>query len=145
MSHVRTQIRDALVTAVTGLATTGAHVHAAYMNPTEVLPCLLVRLEGREDHAGQDISQTVERDLTAVITGYCKAVGDVDATLNQIALEVETALAAVPTLGGKCTGAWVTGLEAGIDATSLEKAAGRIDLTVHVKYFTLAGSPGAIA
>lgn len=145
MSHLRTQIRDAIATAVTGLATTGSRVHKSYANPfgDSDLPALLVKLEGREDHQGFDISTAIERDLTAVITGYAKSSGDVDAILNQIALEVETALAAAPTLAGKCSAAWVTGLEAGID-TSLEKPAGRIDITLRVKYFTTAGSPGTL-
>ena len=44
MSHLRTQIRDAVATAVTGLTTTGANVfkHRTYDVPQSALPCLLV-------------------------------------------------------------------------------------------------------
>ena len=36
MAHARTQIRNAVVAALTGLATTGARVHASRMRPTEL-------------------------------------------------------------------------------------------------------------
>lgn len=144
-THLRTQIRDAVSTAVTGLTTTGSRVHKSYMAPvdSDALPCLLVNLSGGENISGADVGGAQERDIDVTVSGFAKAVGDVDAILNQIAIEVETALAAVPTLSGKCTRLWLERIESDID-TSLERPAGRIDLGYRAKYFTAAGAPGTL-
>lgn len=145
VTHLRTQIRDAVATAVTGLATTGSRVHKAHMRPVgdNDLPCLFVHLEGREDSGIIDLTGRQQREADVIVAGLAKTVGDVDAALNQLALEVETALAAVPTLGGICRRVWLERIESGIDL-SLEKPAGRIELGYRVQYFTNAGAPGTL-
>ena len=142
MTHLRTDIRNNVVTTVTGLATTGARVFKGYAAPTDQLPCLLVTLEGRED-VFEGAARDQERDLTVVISGFVKQTGDVDAVLDQIANEIETALAANPTLGGKCSASWLQSIDTGVD-TSLDKPCGRVDLSYRAKYFTHAGSPGTL-
>lgn len=143
--HLRTQIRDALTTAVTGLATTAGRVHKSYTPPLDAadLPCLCIRTDGAEQIDGATVGVSQERALPITVSGYVKAAGDIDATLNQIALEVETALAAVPTLSGKCTRIELSGIDSGIDQ-SLEKPVGRVDINYRITYFTAAGAPGTL-
>lgn len=144
MSHLRTHIRDAVVTRVTGLASTGLRVFKSFVAPQADVPFLLVTLDGREDVL-MDATSMQERDLTFTVSGFVKKNGDVDADLDQIAFEVEGALAIDPTFGGHCTASWLEAIDSGIDAASLEQPAGRIDLRYRAKYFTHAGSPGTLS
>lgn len=43
-THLRTSLRDAMATAVTGLTSTGSRVHKSRLYPVaaDALPCLLV-------------------------------------------------------------------------------------------------------
>lgn len=141
--HARTAIRDAVAALVTGLASTGTRVHKSYAYPKgkSALPCLLVRVADERIESGT-ISNGQDRTLDVVVTGMVLDKDDVDAQLNQIALEVEEALrAADQTLGGKVADLWLTSIQSDLD-TSLQEPCGRIDLTYQVIYFTTAGSPG---
>lgn len=141
--HARTAIRNAITTLVTGLASTGSRVHKSYTYPKGkgALPCLLVRV-GDEQVSPGSIDRAQERTLDIVVTGMVLDKDDLDAQLNQIALEVETALrAADPTLGGKVIDFWLDSVRADLDL-SLQEPCGRIDLTYQATYFTTAGTPG---
>jgi hypothetical protein len=144
--HARTAIRDAIATLVTGLASTGSRVHKAYTYPKgkSALPCLLVRV-GDEQVAPGTIDRAQERTLDIVITGMVLDRDDIDAQLNQIALEVETAIrAADPSLGGKVLDLWLESVRSDLDI-SLQEPCGRIDLIYQATYFTTAGVPGVIS
>lgn len=141
--HARTAIRDAVAAIVTGLSTTGSRVHKAYAYPKSEseLPCLMVRIGDERIEAGT-VGQGQDRTLDIIVSGLVQEKGDLDATLNQIGLEVEQALiAASPTLGGLVADVWLTGIQSDLD-TSLQKPCGRIDLTFQAIYFTTAGDPG---
>lgn len=103
MPHGRKQIRDALITQLTGLATTGARVYADRVEglPQAELPALIVRTVGEERDTARDTFHGTEipRRLSIGIAARILTGGD-DA-LDQIALEVETALESNPTLSGK--------------------------------------------
>ena len=135
MSHVRAQLRAVAAARVTGLATTGSRVHQTRMPPQHAgdLPCLLV-FAGDETIISGAASGLQDRELQIVIRGMAMANANLDATLDQIALEVETAMAAV----GNFT---LSRVETDID-DSLEKPAGMISLTYQTLYFTQAGNPG---
>lgn len=143
-THVRRQLREAAAAALTGLTTTGAHVFQSRMRPQEDagLPCLLVETND-EDIAAASVGAQQERDLTLLVRGIAKAAADLDDTLDAIALEVETALAAVPTLGNKAAGMQLRGIKVDFD-DSTNKPVGQITLDYRLTYFVLSGSPGSV-
>lgn len=137
MSHVRTQIRTALVATLAGLATTGNRVHASRMRPQspEQMPCLLITAgDERIESAAQGFGP-LDRQLTVHVRGFAFGVL-ADNTLDQIALEVETALAG--------SAYALQGIEVDFD-DDLDKPVGSITLTYQIPYFTQAGNPGVSA
>lgn len=137
MPHVRTQIRNQVAGLVTGLATTGSRVFKSRMRPQDEakLPCLLV-VTNDEEVAGGTIGGGLDRQLQVVVHGIAAGAIGLDDTLDQIALEVETALAN--------TQLSLRRVEIGFD-DSLEKPVGEISLTFEILYFTSAGNPGVSA
>lgn len=135
MSHARQQIREACAALVTGLATTGSRVFQSRMAPQDSLPCLLVTTND-EDIAEGAFDAQYERNLSVSVVGLAKAGATLDDTLDQIALEVETAMVANRRF-------ILSGIEVDFDE-GLEKPAGRIVLTYRARYFTDAGAPGII-
>lgn len=136
-THVRTQLRSAVATLVTGLATTGPRVFQTRMPPQRLidLPCLLVYAGDETVERGGGTLQ--DRALEIIVRGVAVANTGLDATLDQIALEVETALAA----DGRLT---LKSIETDLDE-ALEKPAGVIAMTYTTPYFTHAGNPGVSA
>ena len=105
MSHARTQIRAALVSRLTGLATTGANVfaHRYHDFADSELPGLRVF---PEDEAVLDpfAIHRSARQVTLTVECCTKHLTTVENSLDQIALEVETAVATDQTLGNLVRG-----------------------------------------
>ena len=148
MSHARKQIRDAVVTIVTGLTTTGANVFKSRKAPlfdkdTE-LPCLCIYTEDEEideekgKHAGLSY-----RYLELKITGYAEDASTLDDTLDDIAAEVETAVLADRRLGLGVIDTFLLSSEKE-ETVEAEKPLGKIELTFKVSYLTETGKPGTI-
>lgn len=95
MAHGRQQVRDAIVTLVTGLTTTGTTVHSGRAFPHETLPSLSVYTPSEE--VDEDC---LTRRLQVIIEGRAKKQNDVDDLLDTIAKEVEVAIGGDPTLSG---------------------------------------------
>ena len=146
MPHLRQQIREAVAAQVTGLTTTGARVRQSRMYPQTAadLPCLLVHSNDTEQIAPADQGTLQQRDLPIVIRGLAKGGATLDDTLDAIALEVETAMAANPWLSGKAHASRLTAIDVNFD-DSTDKPVGEIQLSYLVTYFTQAGTPGTIA
>jgi hypothetical protein len=136
MSHVRTQLRTALVAALTGLATTGNRVHASRMRPQgdANLPCLLVTTN--DEQIDSTVDAILLRDLSVSIRGFAMGNSALDDTLDQIALEVETVMASNPR-------AIFERVEIDYD-DELEKPVGAITLTYRIQYYTTAADPAAM-
>lgn len=99
MSHPRTTLRQAAVAALTGLATTGARVYVDReyaLQPAE-LPCLHIAVSETTQAAG--LPAAYARQLTLRVRALAKATSGLSTTLDQIALEVETALLAGLSIG----------------------------------------------
>lgn len=139
MSHARKTIRDAVVSAVTGLTTTGTRVYPSRVFPLsdENLPGLLVytSLEEINEEEGKQ-AQLQFRNLDIVVEGYDKLTAGLDDKLDTIAGEVENALfgAGFATFDLLTT---ETDFEDGI-----EKPVGKITLTFRAQYITAEGAPG---
>lgn len=137
MSHVRTQIRAAVVGLLTGLATTGSRVFQSRMRPQtgDALPCLLISTADEDIAPTTSLGGALDRTLQLVVRGFA-AGATCDSTLDQIAFEVETVL--LP------EGYVLRRIETDFD-DELDKPVGEIRLTFETLYFTPAGSPGVSA
>lgn len=145
MSHARDSIQDALLAALTGLPTTGAHVidDEAYPVGDGKLPCLqvLVGDEPQIDESGGE-APTLERQLELHVRGVVKDSINIRRALNAIIAEVEIAMNAAGTLSGKVKDISAPkSIRIGRDH-SLEKTVGIAEMNFIVTYYTRAGSPG---
>lgn len=137
MAHVRKQIRDAIVTATTGLSITGSNVFRSRIYPIEQtkLPglCIFTKSEAVEFDT-LTMSRSVNRVLDVTIEAYVSATINYDNTLDQIAVEVEEALAADPTLGSLAKDTQVTAFEADFSGDGEQPVAiGRFTVTVQYR------------
>lgn len=143
MAHLRTQIRNALAAQLTGLTTTGARVYTTQLHPLPAssLPALLIVTDG-EDVEAMSIGAPplLARQLNARVVALVAATSGHEATLDQIASEVEVALAADRTLGGLTKSAQLRGLRPSFDAES-DQPIGRMELYYLLDYRAFEGSP----
>lgn len=102
-NHVRRQIRDAAVAALTGLATTGARVYPSRVYPMQDANLPGLRVYMQEDAPSGEETLGVDRlaEFTAMlVVEICvKATTDLEDLLDQIALEVQIALYAPAAMG----------------------------------------------
>jgi len=137
MSHVRQQIRDDIVTTLTGLTTTGSNVFRSRIFPLEQtnLPalCIYTKSETSEyDTIG--LPRSVNRILDVAVEAYVKGVSNYDNTLDTIAVEMEEAIAADITLGGLAKDAQITAFEADFAGDGEQPVAvGRFTITVEYR------------
>lgn len=103
MPHVRQTIRDNIVTAVTGLSTTGSNVYRTQIYPLEHsnLPGLCV-YASVEDAAIDNMTGTrsLERRCDYIIEAFVRAASNYDNTMDTICAEIEAAMATDVTRGG---------------------------------------------
>ncbi len=108
MTHVRKQIRDLAVTAVTGLTTTGSRVFAdrAHSIPQDKLPALRVFFSteaGEMERGAMGADPTMHRRAILNVVGLADGAG-LDDALDLISLEVEIAIDGAGTFGGRSIG-----------------------------------------
>jgi hypothetical protein len=145
-THARAVIVAAAVQALTGLGTTGTRVHAGRTAPKSAgaLPYLLIYGRGEQSVllTMNGPNRKLQRELLLVVEGVAGETADVDDTQNAIALDVETALAADPTLGGKARDLFLsrTTINAQVDG---ETRLGLVRLEFTVLYQTVATAPGS--
>lgn len=146
MAHLHTQIRTAVKTALTGLATTGARVWANRVHPLadSELPGLNITVDAESaEPMSIHPSALAERTLTLSVQAAAKGRTGLDDTLDQIALEVEQALAAGVVVGGRTLQPIYTGMEfddAPLDAPSAVKR-----LSFSLTYHSAAGAPDTLS
>lgn len=95
VDHVRKQIRDAAVTDLTGLSTTGANVFTSRLSPLDEskgeIPGWYVML--RDEAAADDAVGTFARTGQLVLEGWALAEpDDLEDLLDRMAAEAEAAL-----------------------------------------------------
>lgn len=143
MAHVREQLRDRVITLVTGLTTTGTNVFRSRYYPMEAskLPGLAVYTINERselDTMGLGTTPTLERRLDLVIEGYAQALSDIDETLDDIALEVENAIGADSTLNSLCRDCYLTETSIKILGDG-DKPIGAVRLVFEINYRTQIG------
>ena len=103
MAHIRKQIRDDIITTLTGLTTTGSNVfnHRVYALGSNKLPTLCVYTNSDESvYETIDPPRSISSTLTVNIEGYVQATTGYDDTIDAINLEVSEALYTDRTRGG---------------------------------------------
>ena len=153
MTHARQTIRDAIVTAVTGLTTTGSNVFtnrlpSAAFEPSQ-LPCWIVStIEGDgEDVEEQSmgLGSDKQRTLQVVLRGLAAgATGQASSnTLDTMAEEAETALAN-PVTGISNVSLKLRATEFELDEDHSADRPVSILLLYDAVYFAAEGAPGTI-
>lgn len=139
-NHVRRQIRDAAVTALTGLTTTGSRVYDSrvYAMQDTNLPGLRIFTNNEAVKiSSMGVTRLLERDLELVVEACVKQNDTFDDTLDLILKEVETALAAGLT-GAKYV--QLKNIEIEMDGDG-EKPVGVARMTFEAPYITANGTP----
>lgn len=143
-NHVRRQIREAVATAVTGLATTGARVYQSRVYPLESgnLPGLLIRTYSESSKAETiHAPKLLQRLLLLEVIGIAKYVSDLDDVLDQICKEVETALAPpVGALGALAKDITLRSTDIAVDGDG-DRPTGRARMIFEVEYYTADNAP----
>lgn len=142
-NHVRRQLREAVATAVTGLATTGSRVFQSrvYDVQESELPCLLVYTVS-EEVVDASVGNLIGRRVAVVIEGRAKTASDVDDTVDQIAKEVESALAPAVTVGGQGIPVLYEGCE--IEMDPAEQPVASINMRFGALLYTQRATPDVI-
>lgn len=145
--HLRTQIRDAAATLLTGLTTTSTRVtkgrpESRPLQAASDLPGLLVytnETEAEPATMGQG-SRRIQHASELVVEAYAAGTGDVDATMDTIEKEVRVALEGAPTLSGKAKDLYFLGSEKESDSEA-EQPTWRNRMRFRVEYETREGAP----
>lgn len=139
--HVRRQLREAVKTRLTGLFTTGARVFETRLHPWPAadLPGITVGTP-REESAYAQFDGALERNVELAIEATAKAASGIDDTLDQMAKEIEIALAADLSVAGVLITLNPEGAETTYDAET-DQAVGTVRLTYRARLFTPAGAP----
>lgn len=144
--HVRKQLREAVAAAVTGLTTTGARVFQSRVYPIQAaeLPGLSVYTESETaEESTVEPDPTVRRVVELRVDGYASAVADLDDVLDQIAKEVETALAPGVSVSGQSVELVYTGCQIDQDAEAA-RPHGLVSLQFTAELFTTSGVPDVL-
>lgn len=143
MTHARVQIRAAVAAALANLPTTGGNVFPGRPWPLDEgeRPGIVVLTPAEDAEVDAIGPVKLMRTLEVLVIGYDD--GDaIEDRLDQIALEVETAIAADPTLGGTVKEIVLSGTAMEIDQA--RSRAGEIRMTFTAGYRTTRAAPGTI-
>ena len=143
MSHLRTQIRQRLVTNLTGLTTTGSNCFDTRVYPlaSNKLPGIAVYTKSEStDYETMSPPRTLRKTLTAVIEIYVKMNSTFDEVLDTIAAEVETALYGDLTQNGLAFDTKIVSFEADFGGDA-EQPLGQGIMEVEIIYSATEGSP----
>jgi len=138
MSHVRTQVRDKVVAILN--AAVSVPVYPGRVYPTGV-DCICVYTQKEACDLRPDM-QTQQREVNCIIEGRVKSSTDVDKALDNMAVLIETAIAADPYLSGISRGTDLSETEK-VLSNEAEKEFGSIALNYTVYVLTTPGAPGS--
>lgn len=142
MPHIRTNIRNAIKTAVTGLLTTGSRVFVSRVYPLQPgdLPCLMIyTMEDKSKVATRGPGRLILRTVSIAVDAIVSASSAVDDALDDICRQVEVALHG-STLGGIALDVRLDTTTVGLDGSS-EQPFGVARMTWLVDYQHTEGSP----
>jgi hypothetical protein len=139
MSHIKTQIREAVATACTGLATTGSNVFVSSVYALESLPALRI-YNGAETVTPGSIHGPgiLERVMQIRIEAVAKDISALDATLDQIQKEVEVAISGIEMDGVSFR---LASVEEPQLSGSADKPTGQTTMTFEATFYTEEDAP----
>lgn len=145
MSHVRKQLRDAVVAALTGLASTGARVVRSRAYAGQITDqTLIVSISEEAEVDGFDQPTIVLRRFTITVDAVAKGpASGPDALDDSSGVEVEVALGSPLSIGGR----QVTLLFQGSDyafQTDGDQPAGILSMTFVATLSTTANAPSSL-
>jgi hypothetical protein len=144
-NHLHRQLREALETLLTGLATTGTRVYANRLQPMADanLPGLRVFMdEEKADILTVHYPQMQDRNLAVIIECCAKASTVLDDTLDQISKEVEIAVAPGITIGSKTLAVFYAGMQ--FDDDLADKPVGIKRLRFNLIYTAMSNAPDVL-
>ena len=141
--HVRQQIRDRIVTNVTGLSTTGDRVYRSRVYPlnADTMPALLVYSKTEDSEIDVMGSPGVlNRLVNIAIEGYVRNITVYDNKIDDICKEVETAMAADQKINGLAKNSFLSSTE--IEYTGEgDQPIGVVTMNYVVQYRTATNAP----
>lgn len=144
-AHLHTQIRNAAVAALTGLASTGASVYANRLYPIREadLPALRISLDD-ESVSVESIHApaTLGRQLTLVVECCALAATALDDTCDQMQMEVEVALAAGLNVAGQVLIPYLAASRYDDEPAGLDAGVKRLEFALD--FFTPADAPDTL-
>lgn len=144
-AHAHTQIRAALVAALTGLTSTRARVYANRLYPLgeDDLPALRVSLDDERVEIGSiHAPALLERRLTLVVECCALANAGLDAVCDQMQKEVEVALAGGLTVAGRTLFPMLSASRYDDEAAAVAAGVKRLEFTLD--FATLANAPDVL-
>jgi hypothetical protein len=145
--HIRKQIRDAVKARLTGLPTTGTRVEIGRTRPLEARHDPLVLIYTRDENSQRDAMgrpPKLMRDVQLFVDGRVVTKTPPDDLLDQIALEVEVALAADKRLGGLAMDVLLVRTQSDVQADG-ESHVGATRMEYRVRCRTPDNEPGTAA
>ena len=142
-NHVRRQIRERVATTLTGLATTGSKVFQSRVYPLTAnnLPGLLVYTTSESsDPDVMGAQPQLERELNLVIEGYAQTTSNLDDVMDEIAKEIEVAMAADTTINALAKDSFLTDTEIQLTGEG-EQPIGMVTMNFTVQYRTANNAP----
>lgn len=146
MAHIRTQIRTAVLAAITGLTTTGARAYVAHDRPllAAELPCVLLSLSDTAEAESVTAALLLRRTVSIEVQAIAKATTGLADTLDQIGEEVEEALGAALTVDGQQLYLRYTGTAPADINSETDRPVGAISINFEVDFYTQATNAGEI-
>lgn len=147
MPHVLTQVRVAAVSALSGQTAAGANVFVqeSYPFAEAQLPALVVSTYCAPVAEGQFPDAVLRWDVTIDVAAVLKGAGDLMAPLDDLATEVQAALCAIDTVGGKAVQVLPVNVEAPqIDGSGDQPVARRVTSFLLQSLFTPAAAPDSL-
>jgi len=143
MSHIRTRIRQNIVTTLTGLPNTGSNCFDTRVFPVHsaVLPAIAVYTLGEGTrYPSMSPPRTLTKRLQVRIEAYVQMSDTYDELTDQICADIEEALYTDLTRGGLAEDTQITAFDADFSAEG-EKPVMVGRMTCEVTYFAVEGSP----
>lgn len=139
--HIRQQIRQAVVSTLTGLTTTGTNVFTSrvYALPQVALPalCIYTKDEATE-YVSMTIPRTLQRNLNLSVEIFVAANQNSDNTIDQACAEIEQAIANDVTISGKAKDTMITSVDVDFDGDG-EVPVARATMNLLITYFNVEG------
>jgi len=150
MAHVRQQIRDAVATTLTGLATTGSNVFVSRVYPLESasLPGITIMtdndVEDIDNTSAANSNRIVWANLGLIIKAHAQeAVSSLDGTLDQIEVEIRQSLMSDITLGGLVKDMWWISTDITLEGENT-KPIGLAEIVFNLSYRVAASDPSTV-